>query len=51
MEAELERQAASFRVERDRLASMVRSEEDRRRDLEMQVKTLKSEVRAVHWSN
>ena len=45
MEAELERQASSFRTERDRIASLVRIEEERRIDVENQLKALRSEVR------
>lgn len=41
MEAELERQAASFR---DRLTARIRIEEERRIETENQLKTLRSEV-------
>lgn len=44
MEAELERQVMNFRVERDRLTAKLRTEEERRADLENQLKVLKNEV-------
>ena len=44
MESELERQASSFRIERERLGNMGRVEEERRIEIENQFKLLRSEV-------
>lgn len=44
MEAELERQAATFRTERKRLTTLVKAEEDCRKEIEKQFKQLRAEV-------
>jgi len=44
MEAELEKQAMNFSLERDRLTSLVRIEEERRLETESQLKALRGEV-------
>lgn len=44
MEAEIERQAAGFRVDRDRLTARIRIEEERRIETENQLKALRIEV-------
>ncbi|CAL8104858.1 unnamed protein product [Orchesella dallaii] len=47
MEAELERQVMNFRVERERLSNKMRSDEERRADVENQLKVLKNEVESL----
>lgn len=44
MDAELARQANTFRLERDRLSSIVHVEEERRIEAENQYKNLRAEV-------
>jgi len=50
MGAELEKQAQTFRIERDRLTNHIRAEEERRIDVELQFKSLKTEVRLLQLS-
>lgn len=47
MEAELERQMITFRVERDRVAQKLKGEEERRAEVENQLKVLRNEAEGL----